>query len=295
MSAKQIGSELIISFSPRDSLLLEEAIVRILERHGYSSLEAAEQAEDKCRQVLAYLRGQTPETLPFEIHEGKFPRLVGKSRPRSADSAEVAALRRRVDLVPAIQEAICQIDGTAFERLCTKIMVTEGAEAHHNGGPGDGGIDLYGRIPMGRPVKAIPQGLIRTRILRDDLLFLGQCKRIDPSHSVEPSEIQEFDANCRACLDHYSGNPSPPPRRVPPDFYWRNETALKLFFTTGSFGRNARGAAQSSDIRLVDGRHIAEYLAATLDAVSDAASQEGNLVQAIHDWAMKSDPRAGRL
>jgi hypothetical protein len=284
MSPSEIAASLSTSFAPNDNLLLEEAIAKVLRQVGYKEVEASLEASDRAVHVLSHLRRMSAQQLPFDISESRPIRLIGKGRPRVADPPELTVARESFVMIPMVQRVVFEAGDVVFERLCTRMMLEEGAsESVRNGSPDDGGIDLYGRIPIRQQSGAVPESLMRTVVIAKELLFLAQCKCYVPSTDIGRPALDEFAGSCAACLNKYDGNSRPPTHRVPQEFYIRNESALKVFFTTASFTSAAVAAAHSSDIELVDGRQIAEFLVAR--GVASAAAEPPELEAQITTWA----------
>lgn len=284
MSPNEIAAWLSKSFGANDNLSLEEAIAKVLRQVGYKEVEASLEASDRAAAVHSHLRQASPQQLPFDISESRPVRLVGKGRRRVGDTPELTVARKRFEIVPLVRDAVYRAGDVVFEQLCTRIMLEEGAsESVWNGSPDDGGIDLYGRIPVRRQSDAVPESLMRTAVITKELLFLGQCKCFAPDTGIGRPALDEFVGGFTACLNKYEGNDRPPAHCVPSNFYNRNEGALKIFFTTASFSDPAVAAAASLDIELVDGHQIAEFLVAR-GTVSPAAKLH-QLIAQIGTWA----------
>ena len=133
----------------------------------------------------------------------------------------------------------------------------------------DGGIDLYGRLPLRAADTAVHPGLLRTSLLVKEILVLGQCKRYDRGARIGRPEIQKFLGAVRSCLNQYEGNERPPSRRVPREFYRRDELCIPVFMTTADYADTSTGEAESNDVILVEGRGLAEFLTAQRVGIVD--------------------------
>src|SRR5258708_19530891 len=72
--------------------------------------------------------------------------------------------------------------------------------------------------------------------------------------------MDSFNGAVEHCLSQYEGNHHPPSKRVPSSFYRKNETCIRLFFTTADYTDTAVGAAKAMDIILINGPQIAQFL-----------------------------------
>jgi hypothetical protein len=265
---------------------LEKAIADILRRAGYKRMQADTEASEKSHQVLAALRRMSPQQLPFEISDSTPFSLIGKQRPRATDSPETRTAREVFDLVPSVRSAVYSLGDQMFERLCTRIMLEEGAsESVWNGSPDDGGIDFYGRLPLRSQSPLVPTTLLRTAVITKQLLFLGQSKCFDPQGgNLDRKFVDDFHGSIDICLSQHEGNPDPPSHRVPPTYYRRSEVALGVLCTTAGFSDAARAQSDALDIQLIDGQQIAEFLLATGVVGEDATTAD--VVSAIAAWSV---------
>jgi len=257
----QVAKWITETFDPYASRTVEEAATEALVDIGnLSPADAAVEAERLAAEVSQHLSAM--QGRPFEFSARDPRRLIGVKRRLAEDSAAVRDMKDLWGLWRPELEVIAQLDPDEFERLCAGAMRLSGAtRAVVTGGPDDGGIDLYGRIPIRPPDQAVREkDLLRTALLDRELLFLGQCKRYDPAFEVGPGEINQFRGAVERCLNKYEGAAMPPALRVPEHFYRRNETCLALFFTTAKVSDKARDTAKSVDIITLSGQDIGEFL-----------------------------------
>lgn len=260
MNPRQVAETILGSSSIHSvATTLERAIVSVLTSSGVDRFDAAVDAERLSGAVSRILSAVPPTELPFDLLEGG--RIVGKSRSRPGDSTEVASIRRRLQLLAQVRRTAYDLGPVIFERLVAALLLDAGASfASVTARSHEGGIDIYGRIPLRVSDPAIPSGLISSVLVEKSMFVLAQAKCYAPDSVIERGEIDKFAAQASACMDQYAGNPNPPLRKVPGDVYRRNEAALRIVATTASFSVFARGAAESFDVQLIDGRRIAELL-----------------------------------
>lgn len=262
VTAREASHLLAATFDPRAISRLDRALEALLVIEGLDSYEAAVEAERLAPAVARSLRDRPPTELPFDLSESRPVRLIGKSRSRPQDSPRVAHLRDRLVLVDEVLLALLKCAPTTFERVCARLMTLQGASESIAIAAGDeGGIDIYGRLPLRLNDPEVPEHLIRSTFLRNNLLFLGQCKRYEPSATISRPDIQLFVGQAADCLtqyEHFTGRI--PSRHVPFEFYRKKELAFLIFFTTSRFSSGAISAAEGSDVLLVEGREIAELM-----------------------------------
>jgi len=226
-----------------------------------------------------------PEMLPFELSVQRPERLVGKRRPRVGDSPETKALRERLNTIDGLVEIVASMDDNAFEYLCAAIIVRNGAsDANVTAHSDDGGIDVFGRLPVLVGDSRIPRGLARTTLDVRDILFLCQAKRYGRQQTIGRDELQKFAGQSRDCLTAYRNIERKPSHRVPASYYVEEELCLTLFMTSASFSRQARSYADGVNMVLADGRLIAELL-----VVWGVGGHPGSATSsdAVLDWSMR--------
>lgn len=277
-------------FDPRQSKRLDEASADALRAAGATESTIADSLTTGfLASILGHLRKRDPDLLPFDISDTRPIRLVGKERPRPGDTEKVEEIRPLLRLQEEMLDAVYNLGHQIFERICAAIMLVSGASRSVAlTSQKEGGIDLYGRIPLRMHDPEIPADLLKTTLTRQDLFFLGQCKCIKPISSIDRPELQKFAQQVRDCRDKYEGNPKPPPKRVPSSEYRKNETTLSLYFTTGMFTADAIGQAEASDIRLIDGPHLAQLL--IYHRVGIGPGGGGIQVNAVCEWAKSTAP-----
>lgn len=241
--------------------------------------------------VLAHLRADPAKNLTFQFAaDGR--RLVGKARQRAGDPEIAARVRARIGQLHELRLAVAALTPCEFERLSAALMLLYGAsDAHAGCAGGDGGVDVYGRIPVRNYSSGLPSDVLGQLFLAQrPLMFLGQCKSIGIEGAVGRPELAQFSADVRSCLSHYSGAKRPPPHRVPDSYFARDETAVKLFFTTGVFSADAAGSDVALNTFLVDGVAIAEAL--LFHAVGFVDTEIGPTVSAdrLREFANKAGP-----
>lgn len=260
-SVQEIADWIVSSFDMKESTKLDVLVERVLRQRGAHRFAASSEAIAKTDRVLYELQSRRPEDLPFDFHASDEYRLIGKQRIRPSDSAVTAEIRGRLALSVPMLDAVYNCGDLTFERICAGVMHLSGATvARATCSPDDGGIDIYGRIPLRNPDPLIARNLIGTTILNKGLLFLGQCKCHDPKLRIGRPDLDNFHGAVKHCLSQYEGNHHPPNQRVPPDFYRAHETCVQLFFTTGEFADTAIGAANAMDTILINGYQIAQFL-----------------------------------
>jgi hypothetical protein len=260
-SVQEIAGWIVEAFQPKESCTVERISEQVLLAHGCSAFVASTEASQKAKKVLAMLQRMNPESLPFEFSDNDSRRLIGKQRTRKGDSPETNALRQRITLIPSMLEAVYNCDHLIFEQICAGLMHLSGAnDSIAICSRDEGGIDIYGRIPLGSADQRVHEGILHTSLLDKQILFLGQCKRYKLSARIGRPDIDAFYASTAACLNKYEGNARPPSNRVPPAYYQTRETCVRVFFTTTDYTNEAREAAKSHDIVLVNGQQIAQFL-----------------------------------
>lgn len=262
-SARDLERFLIKSFDENRSLSLKRALAELLEREGVASFEAAEEAEKMATSVMDLLVRRRPEELPFDFGRSDPMQLVGKKRAQLGESAWTRFGRLARACVDDLHRSLCSCSDYDFEIVCAAALVMSGASHMVATCSGDdGGIDLYGRLPLRPPDPAMRRGLLQTTLLAKEVLLLGQCKRYDRVARIGRPVLQQFLGAVRDCLNQYEGNPRPPSRRVPVDFYRRGEICIPVFMTTAEYADTGAGEALGNDVVLVQGRELAEFLVA---------------------------------
>lgn len=291
-SVTQLAQYLIDDFVPTSVGRVDLLIAAALTSRDVPKWEAASEAEARASAVLAYLHSLDPKSLPFEFSLNDDRRVIGKQRPRPDEPDEATRARRHLHLTDAYLAALRELGPQDFEFACAAAMGLAGAsEANAIGAGDEGGIDVYGRIPVRGPSHAIPDTVITSSILNRDLLFLGQCKCLAPGGTVSRDKVSQFHADVEACLAKYEGIERKPKHRVPDSFYRRGEACLKVVFTTGLFERGARGFAEHFDIILVDGRDLGQFLLYNQVALDDTDPDDPRVdVRALRAWAGRGRP-----
>ncbi len=259
---------------------------------GYSDFEAAEEAEEKCRKVLAYLQASRRDLLPFDFSSSNEFRLLGKQRARDHDSLETLFIRQHLNLRSDLLDLILSLGDKLFEKICAGLMLLSGAsDAIAICAADEGGIDIYGRIALRNREANILPGLIETSLLHTPtLLFMGQCKCERLDSRIGRPKLVEFQESVRACLDKYSGNPRPPSNRVPGNYFGSSETCVRVVFTTASYADPAVAYAQSVGIFIVDGQQIAQFMLRHKVGLAYDQEQWGVSRESLICWIGKSLP-----
>ena len=258
-STPEIASWVVNTFNPKETYTIERIVEKVLLEHGASAYDAPEEAEKKSAAVLGVLQKMPLESLPFDFSVRDARRLVGKQRVLADDTPETKEMRTRIALVEQMSQVIFHLGHKNFERLCAKLMHLSGAkEAFAQCTSDDGGIDVYGRLPIRLSDPSIRAGFLRSAILEKSVLFLGQCKC--QTSYIGPGEINSFHGAVVDCLRKYEGGSHPPSHRVPDDYYKSQEMCIRVFFTTSNYTQKAVSKADSLDITCVDGKQIAEFL-----------------------------------
>ena len=275
-STLEIASWVINGFNPKETHTVERIVEKVLLEHGTSSFDAPEEAEKKSAAVLDALQKMPLEKLPFDFSVRDSRRLVGKQRVLTDDTPETKEMQARIALVEQMSLEVFGMGHENFEKLCAKLMQLSGAkEAFAQCTNDDGGIDVYGRLPIRLSDPKIRTGLLRSAILEKSVLFLGQCKC--QTSQIEPGEISNFHGAADDCLRKYEGSDHPPSHRVPETYYKNREMCIRVFFTTSNYTQKATSKAESLDITPVDGRQIAEFL--TYHAIGLVQSPNSNTYQ----------------
>lgn len=284
-TTRAICERLIGEFPPETASNVERAIAAVYAAE-LGPVEAELLAEDQAENVLGMLGALPAAELPFTIAGSARNRLVGKNVSRPGDPASVSEIRARWSLIPDMRTAIFEMGPQRFEQLCAKLMTASGAlGARALVTADEGGIDIYGRLPVRLHNPAVPTDLIETTFIRKDLLFFGQCKCYRVTAAIERGEMDKFHAQALSALDKYTENTHPPSHHVPYDFFVRNETCLRLFFTTADFSGPARTSARERDIVLIDGRQIAEHLVYLGVGISSYGGTSHVDISALQLWA----------
>ena len=258
-STTEIASWVIDGFNLQDTYTVERIIEKVLLEHGTNSFDAPEEAEKKSAAVLDTLQKMPLESLPFDFSVRDNRRLIGKGRPLANDTPETKELQAKIALVEQMSKEVFKLGDKNFEKLCAQLMQLSGAkEAVAQCTNDDGGIDIYGRLPIRLSDPKIRTGILRSTILEKPVLFLGQCK-CQTGH-IEPGEINNFHGAVEDCLRKYEGSDNPPSHRVPDAYYKSREMCIRVFFTTSNYTQKAASKAESLDITPVSGRQIAEFL-----------------------------------
>lgn len=258
-STQEIALWVIHRFDRKDTCSVERIVEKVLLEHGTSVYDAPEEAEKKSAAVLDALQKMPLEGLPFDFSVRDSRRLVGKERPLANDTPETKELQAKIALVAQMTKEVFKFGDKNFEKLCAKLMFLSGAkEAFAQCTHDDGGIDVYGRLPIRLSDPKIRSGLLHSAILKKAVLFLGQCKC--QTSDVGPGDIDNFQGAAEACLRKYEGNSHPPSHRVPDAYYKNREMCIRVFFTTGNYTQKASSKAEALDITHVSGRQVAEFL-----------------------------------
>lgn len=279
----------------RESVKLDALIERVLQQQGVSRFAASSEAIAKTDKVLAELQSRRPQDLPFDFHGANEYRLIGKQRTCPTDSPRTAEVREQLPLLMPMLEAVCACGNLIFEKICAGLMHLSGtSNAYATCSTDDGGIDIYGRLPLRLPDVGVNQNIISTHLLDKKYLFLGQCKCYSPTMRIGRPDLENFWGAVAHCLSQYEGNYHPPSHRVPSSFYRKNETCICLFFTTADYTDTAIGAANAMDIILINGRQIAEFLIYHKIGLSDEGNTSVNLAS-LKTWAHSFGPSPYRV
>ena len=282
-SAKDLAHLLIQTFREDRSIPLTHALTELLQQQGQERFEAAEEAEKIAPRVRNLLEKR--QDIPFEFGAQDPMLLVGKRRVRVDDNSQTGFARLARACVDPLHQALCNCADYDFEVVCAAALCKSGASPMVATCSGDdGGIDLYGRLPL-RPADVnIRQGILNTTVLPKELLLLGQCKRFDQAARIGRPEIQQFVGAVRDCLNSYEGNPRPPSRRVPADFYHRSEICIPVFVTTAEYAETAMGEARSNNVVLIKGQELAQFLVAQKIGIIEHSGQLTFNLSGFNSW-----------
>ena len=190
-TVQDIAREIVSDFDRYESTTVERAAARAIAKLDLvSEMEASIRAEAKSGAILLALGDFDARALPFEFSDRSPHRLIGKQRERSADSDDARRIRKRLHLVPEYLKAIVKLGDRCFEFVSAASLTLAGASESFATEAGDeGGIDIYGRLPI-RPASAtVPSSILATSILERDLLFFGQSKCIGIKAEVRPPSV----------------------------------------------------------------------------------------------------------
>jgi hypothetical protein len=259
-SAAQLATWIIEDFDPTEAISVEEAAERSLRRRGVDRLSAGIEAADCSSAVLSRLALRPPETLPFDRPATNTPVLVGIRRERPSDPPEVRAARKRLTHLDAMNDALISLGPCAFERIAAGVMRLSGAtEAIAGCASDDGGIDVYGRIPLRRTNIEMPAGLLPAVILGRPLLYVAQCKCYARGNPIGRETLDLFAGEVSIALQKYHAAHRPS-HAVPAAYYSPNETCLRVFFTTTTYTADAIDCDAALDMMLLGGREISGFL-----------------------------------
>lgn len=246
----------------RQSKKLVDLLTEVFKADGLGKNEAAIEAERISPSVLGVLGRMREQNLPFYFGSRDSMLLVGKGRTRPSDTDETTRARRTFVYVDDLWDAILAESDFAFECLCAICLKMSGAEdAQASCSSDDGGIDIFGRILIGRHTPNIDTKLLETNILSSKrILFLGQAKKYSKHSKIGRPDLQKFSQAVTDCLNQYEGNSLPPSHGVPRNYYMKRELCIPIFMTTSDFSNKAEAAALSYDMMIITGREIAEFL-----------------------------------
>jgi hypothetical protein len=273
----------------QQSRKIRDVLIDILEADGAGKNLSAIEAEGFAPSVLSVLRNMRPQDLPFDFGSSDPSLLVGKGRIRPGDTDESIRARKTFKLVDDVWNAILDENDFVFESFCAACLKFSGVEeAYASCSVDDGGIDLFGRISIGKPEPRIDARLLETNILSGKrILFLGQAKKYAKNHKIGRPDLQQFSKAVSDCLGRYEGNPKPPSHRVPQNYYRKNELCIPIFMTTSEFSDKAEAAAFSYDMLIVTGREMSEFICSrSIGFVKEGDDYrfDKNL---FHEWLVK--------
>jgi len=262
---RDLAKKIIDRFDPKSSRKIEELLTEIFREEGFGRYESEIKATEYCNSVLNVLKEFRFEELPFEFSLKYQSRLVGKLRKRKKETQETYLARQMWQFSDQVLKAILKKDDKFFEILCAACLKLSGAnEAYALCSSDEGGIDIFGRIPLAPDLYKIKSGILETNLLKFNILFLGQCKRYKLDNKIGPRDIREFKTAVKDCLDKYDENSNPPSHKIPEKFYIKGESCIPIFMTTSDYSASASGVAKSSSIFLINGRQIAEFLSSKM-------------------------------
>lgn len=287
LSARDLEQLLVKGFGEENSISLKRALCELLEREGLARFEAAEEAEKMGPMVRDLLGRRQPAELPFEFGSSDTMILVGKSRLRSGENSQTRFARQARVYANDLHRSLCACSDFDFEVACAAALAESGASPMVATCSGDdGGIDLYGRLPLRPSDVTVSPALLRTTLLEKEVLLLGQCKRFASDARIGRPVLQQFLGAVQSCLNQYEGNHRPPSRRVPPDFYRRGEICIPIFMTTAEYADTGASEAQSNGLILVEGRELAQFLIARRVGIVEEADSTRPIfeTQAFDAW-----------
>jgi hypothetical protein len=292
-SARELEQRLIERFDEETAISLVHALASLIADTGVGEFEAAEQAEKSALAVKRLLEKRSTHELPFDFGASDSMWLVGKRRVRSTDS-ELTRFARAVRIVvPAIHNALYRCSDEDFEIVGAAALAECGAlDMVANCSGDDGGIDIYGRLPLRTPDVNLRPGLLESTLLPNELLVLGQCKRYSAGARIGRPDLQKFLGAVNDCLNQYEGNARPPSQRLPSSFYRRNEPCVKVFITTAEYADTGHEEAHANDVVLIEGDVLAQFLAARRIGVDwDSAEVISFSERKFSDWIQRSRER----
>lgn len=287
--AREAADYLAANF-PLDGLMdVQTATEWAFRQLGRSSPAAFEEADERtAAQVRRLLVADRRAKFRFSFSSRDADRMIGNRRVLRDDPEDVREAKAKANVVGSLQQAIYELGATTFEMICAGSMALSGAEANANCGGDEGGIDVYGRIPI-RPGAA--QGPLTSTFLEKKLLFLGQCKCLSLDAAVGPDDVRDLHGAVELCLRKYQGAKKLPSHRVPESYYLFTETCLKVLFTTAEVSAKAREIGTTLDIHFVTGLQLAEFLANRSVGLGQRSGSWIVDKDSLANWAAQWDSR----
>ena len=218
--------------------------------------EKAEQQLPRVKNSLYKLLEETRAQPWFAFNSASDDYIQGAYYIEKIDSAAVAAAKRGRLKVEPLKDVIKGLTFTEFEMLCPAVLSSIGVtDARRTPHSRDQGIDFHGKLQMAD----FEEADFPFMHFQHDLIFwiIGQAKHY-PDGKVSAPEIRSLaGAVYLARFKEYAST-----TRLASDLPLRScDPVVSLFFTTGSFSKDAIRIAKNSGIILKDIDDIASLLA----------------------------------
>ena len=154
-----IVKHIVEQFDPARTTTIERPLEQLSLWTGVSESTAASEAELRAAAILQQLQAMELRELPFEFSMADPNWLEAcKQRPRAAEDDRARQARQRLFLEGRYLEVLTGLGNRTFEYVSASAVRLAGAtDAFVTGAGDEGGIDFYGRIPIGPPREGSPR------------------------------------------------------------------------------------------------------------------------------------------
>lgn len=280
-AAKKIDIYVAIEMLPRP---IGEVLVDIIEAENWTTeVESAEELAEKWVQRFQFfLKKKALEESErsliscFEFNTANEEYIQGSCFVEPSSSEEEREGKRRRANCVHVKDALSKISDQQFEVLCARVLrLMHVEDPIHTRYSMDHGIDFFGRMPIGEIIK--PSAISSGAESQMKVWLVGQAKNYKSSQ-VSTKDVRELiGAVSLARSKTYVGQTNPFSnlniRLCDPIFY--------LFFTTGSFSRDAFALFKKTGIVAMDGNQLSVFLADNNVGVVDGRFDEA----AFNAWA----------